>query len=155
MTSGRLKIKVVTNHTTFRAKFATPARKAANRRPHEYDDGAKRQPRRAPRPGSRAGYRPRRAHRRRGPLGHWRGVSPARALPVGAFHHPRRARIHRRHVGLVPLSGHPIGLRHVHARLQLPAVAQQQGHLRRSDDSRLHPRHRTRVRHRQIHPLPP
>ena len=44
------------------------------------------------------------------------------ALPGQALRHPRGARRDRRHLGPVPLSGHPLRLRHVHARLRVQAV---------------------------------
>ena len=47
---------------------------------------------------------------------------------------PRGARRDRRHVGPVPLPGHPLGLRHVHARLLLPAVGGSEGDRRRPVD---------------------
>ena len=37
-------------------------------------------------------------------------------MPGQDLRHPRGARRHRRHLGPVPLPGHPLGLRHVHAR---------------------------------------
>ena len=52
-----------------------------------------------------------------------------RALPRQELRDPRGARRDRRHLGPVPLPGHPLGLRHVHARLPLPAVG---GRRRRS-----------------------
>ena len=39
---------------------------------------------------------------------------------------------HRRHLGSVPLSRHPLGLRHVHAGLFVPAVDGGEGHRRRA-----------------------
>ena len=62
---------------------------------------------------------------------------------------------HRRHLGPVPLPGHPLRLRHVHARLLVPAVDGGEGDRRRPVDPRVHPRHRARVRHRRADPLPP
>ena len=44
---------------------------------------------------------------------------------------PRAARGQRRHVGPLPLPGHPLRLRHVHPRLPLQAVARRQGAGRR------------------------
>ena len=43
----------------------------------------------------------------------------------------RGARRHRRHLGPVPLPGHPLGLGHVHPRLLVPAVGGRQDHRRR------------------------
>ena len=58
-------------------------------------------------------------------------------------------------MGPVPVPGRALGLRHVHARLPLPPVAQQQGDRRRSVDPRLHPRDRERLRDRAQDPLQP
>ena len=54
----------------------------------------------------------------------------------------RRARRSRRHLGPVPLPGRPLRLRHVHARLPVPAVDGRQGARRRPVDPRLRPRDR-------------
>ena len=61
----------------------------------------------------------------------------------------------RRDLGPVPVPGRALGLRHVHARLPLPPVAQQQGDRRRAVDPRLHPRDRERLRDRAQDPLQP
>ena len=37
--------------------------------------------------------------------------------PQLTLHDPGAARAHRRHLGPVPLSGHPLGQRHLHAEL--------------------------------------
>ena len=50
----------------------------------------------------------------------------------------------RRHLGPVPVPGRAVGLRHVHARLPLPARGEQQGDRRRAVDPGLHPRDRER-----------
>ena len=44
---------------------------------------------------------------------------------------------HRRHLGPVPLPGHPLRLRHVHAGLPVPPVDRAPGHRRRQADPRL------------------
>ncbi len=64
------------------------------------------------------------------------------------------ARRHRRHLGPVPLSRHPLRFRHVHAGLPLQALARGQGHRRRPVDPQICARDRKRERHRQAHPLP-
>ena len=69
--------------------------------------------------------------RRRRPVRHRRGLPPAGGLPRQDLRDPRGARRARRDVGPVPLPGHPLGLRHVHARLQLPAVGGREGDRRR------------------------
>jgi NAD(P)-dependent dehydrogenase (short-subunit alcohol dehydrogenase family) len=92
----------------------------------------------------------RRAVRRR------RGLPPPGALPGAGLRHPRGARGHRRHLGPVPLPRRPLGLRHAHARLRLPAVARGQGHRRRPVHPEVRARHggehgvdrRVRFRHR-------
>ena len=86
---------------------------------------------------------------------------------IGAAHHlqtdcpwatlrdlrgPRR---HRRHVGPVPLPGHPLRLRHVHPRLLVPAVDRRAVDRRRRLDPAVHRGHRGRGRHRPAHPLRP
>ncbi|SOT41830.1 hypothetical protein F01_410337 [Burkholderia cenocepacia] len=133
------------------------ARSRRPRTPHDLDDDrparCAARPRRPPR--QRRQPRPRRADRRRRPVRHRRRVSPEAALPACERGDRRGARRDRRHLGPVPLSGRSFGFRHVHARLQLPPVAQRQGDLRRTDDPRLHPRHRAHLRHRQDDPLRP
>ena len=69
-------------------------------------------------------------------------------LPQQDLRDPRGARGDRRHLGPVPLPGHPLGLRHAHARLPLPAVDRRQGARRRPVDPRLRARHRARGGHR-------
>ena len=64
----------------------------------------------------------RRPDRRRRPLRHRRRLPPAAALPGQALRDPRGARRDRRHLGPVPLPRRPLRLRHVHARLLVPAV---------------------------------
>ena len=61
----------------------------------------------------------------------------------------------RRHLGPVPLPGHPLGLRHVHVQLPLAALAQRHRARRRAADPRLRPHRRPRVRRRRADPLPP
>ena len=50
---------------------------------------------------------------------------------MGPLRHLRGARRHRRHLGPVPLPGHPLRLRHVHPRLLVPAVGRREGDRRR------------------------
>ena len=69
--------------------------------------------------------------------------------------HPRGPRLHRRHLGSVPLSRHPLRQRHVHARLFVQAVDRTQGDRRRAADPELCPRDRGREWHRPEHPLQP
>ena len=76
----------------------------------------------------------RRADRRRRAVRHRRRLPPARALPRQDVRDPRGARRDRRHLGPVPLPGHPLGLRHVHARLLVPAVDGGEGDRRRPVD---------------------
>ena len=77
-------------------------------------------------------------------------------LPGQDVRDPRGARRDRRHVGPVPLPGHPLGLRPAHARLRVQAVDRA---TRRSPTAptilELPPRDRRRVRHRPPHPLRP
>ena len=42
--------------------------------------------------------------------------------PQLTLHDPGASRAHRRHLGPVPLSGHPLGQRHLHAELTVRAV---------------------------------
>src|ERR671911_637345 len=91
----------------------------------------------------------RRADRRSRPLGRRYRVPPPGALPRQELRDPRGARRHRRHLGPVPLPGHPLGLGHVHARLQLPPLARRQGDRRRPRDPQLRPRDRRRPRRRR------
>src|SRR5918995_810068 len=97
----------------------------------------------------------RRADRRGRPLGRRYRVPPPGALPRQELRDPRGARRHRRHLGPVPLPGHPLGLGHVHARLQLPPLARRQGDRRRPRDPQLRPRDRRRPRRRREDPVPP
>ena len=48
-------------------------------------------------------------------------------MPRQELRDPRGARLHRRHLGPVPLSRHPLRLRHVHARLFVQAVDRTEG----------------------------
>ena len=91
----------------------------------------------------------RRPDRRRRPLRHRRRLPPAGALPGQELRDPRGARRHRRHLGPLPLPGHPLGLRHAHARLPLQALDRREGDRRRPVDPRLRPRDRARGRHRR------
>ena len=77
----------------------------------------------------------RRPHRRRRHLRHRRGATTCRpSCPDKTLRDPRGARRDRRHLGPVPLPGHPLGLGHVHARLPVPAVDERQGDRRRPGD---------------------
>ncbi len=58
-------------------------------------------------------------------------------------------------MGPVPLSRRALRLRHVHARLPVPALEGSEGDRRRSRDPELHPRGRERQRNRPAHPLRP
>ncbi len=97
----------------------------------------------------------RRADRRRRAVRHRRGLSPAAEMPGQELRHSRGPRLHRRHLGPVPLSRHPLRLRHVHARLFVQAVDRAEGDRRRAADPELCPRDRGRERHRQEDPLQP
>ena len=80
------------------------------------------------------------------------GISAAYHLqtrcPRKTLRDPRGARAHRRHLGPVPLSGHPLGLGHVHARVLVPPLDGPEGDRRRPVDPRLHARDGRDVRHR-------
>ena len=105
-------------------------------------------------PGDHHGFRTfRRPDRRRRPVRHRRGLSPAAEVPGQEFCHSRGPRLHRRHLGSVPLSRHPLRLGHVHAGLFVQAVGRGQGDRRRAADPELCPRDRGRERHRQEDPL--
>ena len=80
-----------------------------------------------------------------------RGVPPHPRLPAAQLPHPRAAPGDRRHLGPVPLSRHPVRLGHVHLRLQLPAVAGDEGARRRHVDPRVRQRDRRRVRRARAH----
>ncbi len=67
------------------------------------------------------------------------GALPPDRVPVGQLRHLRGARRHRRHVGPVPLPGHPVRLRHVHPRLLVPAVGRREVDRRRRVDPAVHP----------------
>ena len=75
--------------------------------------------------------------------------------PGQELRHPRGPRLHRRHLGSVSLSRHPLRQRHVHARLFVQAVDRAEGDRRRAAHPELRPRDRGRERHRQEHPLQP
>ena len=75
--------------------------------------------------------------------------------PGKTLRDPRGPRRDRRHLGPVPLPGHPLGLRPAHLRLRLQAVDRGEGDRRRRGDPRLHPRDRRGERHRPPHPLRP
>ena len=93
----------------------------------------------------RARHRPRRRpDRRRRHLRHRRRLPPADKQPGHSLRDPRGARGHRRHLGPVPLPGHPLGLRPAHLRLRVQAVDGREGDRRRRRDPRLHPRDRAR-----------
>ena len=82
-------------------------------------------------------------------------LPPAVEVPRQDLRDPRGARGDRRHLGPLPLPRHPLGLRHVHARLPLPPVGGGEGDRRRPVDPRLHPRDGARPRRRPAHPLRP
>ena len=96
----------------------------------------------------------RRPHRRRRAVRHRRGLSPAGEVPGQELRHPRGPRLHRRHLGSVPLSRHPLRLGHVHARLFVQAVDRAEGDRRRAAISSTTSADRGRERHRQENPLP-
>ena len=76
----------------------------------------------------------RRADRRRRPVRHRRRAATCRRdCPGRTFAILEAPRRDRRHLGPVPLPGHPLGLGHVHARLLVPAV---DGGARRSPTAR-------------------
>ena len=80
-------------------------------------------------------------------------ATTCRRLPA-RLRDPGRARRPGRDLGPVPLPRSPIRLRHVHARLLLPALEGGQGHRRRAGHPEVSPGDRPRVRHRPPHPLP-
>ena len=61
---------------------------------------------------------------------------------MGHLRHLRGPRRDRRHLGPVPLPGHPVRLRHVHARLLVPAVGRREVDRRRRLDPAVHQGHR-------------
>ena len=75
--------------------------------------------------------------------------------PWATLRHLRGPRRDRRHVGPVPLPGHPVRLRHVHPRLLVPAVGRREVDRRRRVDPAVHQGHRGRGGHRRAHPLQP
>ena len=76
-------------------------------------------------------------------------------LPGRDVRDPRGARRHRRHLGPVPLSRHPLGLRHVHARLLVPAVDERRRRSPTAPSILEYIRETAReLRHRPQHPLP-
>ena len=98
----------------------------------------------------------RRPHRRRRPLRHRRRHHLQTSCPGKSLRDPRGARGDRRHLGPVPLSGHPLRFRHVHARLR----ASSRGRTRRRSPTARRScdyiaRDRGRARHRPPHPLRP
>ncbi len=97
----------------------------------------------------------RRADRRRRPVRHRRGLSPAAANVRARASPSSKAATHRRHLGPVPLSRHPLRLRHVHARLFVQAVDRGRRRSPTGRDPELCPRDRGRERHRQEDPLQP
>ena len=76
-------------------------------------------------------------------------------MPGQELRDPRGARLHRRHLGSVSLSRHPLRLGHVYARLFVQTVDRAEGDRRRAADSELRLRDRCRQWHRQEDPLPP
>ena len=99
---------------------------------------------------SRARRRP--DHRCRSVRDRRRGAADPRA-PRPELRGPRATRGQRRDVGPVPLPRHPVGLRHVHPRLPVQAVARRTGARRRPGDPRLRPRDRAGVRRGPADPL--
>src|SRR5260221_10661446 len=81
---------------------------------------------------------PRCPDRRSRAVRHRRRPLPAGPVPVGFVGHLRGPRRDRRHVGPVPVSGGPLRLRHVHARLRVPPVGRGQGDRGRRLDPGLH-----------------
>ena len=97
----------------------------------------------------------RRRHRRSRHLRHQRRLAPAGPLPRQELRGPRAPGEPRRHLGPVQVPGHPLGLRHVHARLPVQAVDVGEGHRRRPVDHVVSEGDGRRVRHRQAHPVRP
>ncbi len=84
-----------------------------------------------------------------------RGLPPGEALPRRGVGGARGARRGRRHLGPVPLPGHPLGLRHVHARLPVPALAWGVLHRHGGGDPRLRAGHGPRRGGDRADPLRP
>jgi hypothetical protein len=104
----------------------------------------------------RRGRAPRRADRRCRAVRHRRRAPPCSASAVGLdLRDPRVARRHRRHVGPVPLPRHPLRLRHVHARLPVPAVDRCAKAIADGASILQYIRDTARRRHRPQDPLPP
>ena len=72
--------------------------------------------------------------------GHRRRLPADARAPRRSLRDPRGPRRQRRHLGPLPLPRHPLGLRHVHPRLPVPALARATGARRRPVDPRLPPR---------------
>ncbi len=101
-------------------------------------------------------HRPRgRPDRRRGAVRHRRRLPSAGGVPGQELRDPGVPGRDRGHLGSLPVSRGPLGLRHVHPRLRLPAVEGLEGHRGRSGDPPLHRGHRRRVRRPGQDPLPP
>ncbi len=80
-------------------------------------------------------------------------VLPAARAPAAQLRRPGGARGLRRHLGPVPLPGHPLGLGPAHLRLRVQAVARRALDRRRRPDPRLCARGGGRARHRPEDPL--
>ena len=76
-------------------------------------------------------------------------------LPAQDVRDPRGPRRDRRHLGPVPLPGHPLRLRPAHLRLRVQALDERQRDRRRRRDPRLPARDGRRERPRAPHPLRP
>ena len=76
-------------------------------------------------------------------------------LPAQVVRDPRGARRDRRHLGPVPLPGHPLGLRPAHVRLRVQAVDERQRDRGRPGDPRLPRGGGRRERSGPAHPLRP
>ena len=73
--------------------------------------------------------------------------------PQLSYTDPGAARAHRRHVGPVPLSGHPLRQRHLHAEPALRAVDAARERGRRCRHPRVPDRRGPQARHRRAHPV--
>ncbi len=76
-----------------------------------------------------------------------------REHPQRSYADPGSARGLRRHLGPVPLPGHPVGLGPAHVRLRVQALARRARDRERRQDPRVRARDSGRVRHRRQDPL--
>ena len=104
--------------------------------------------------GERCG-RCRRVDRRGRTVRNRTGPRAADARALGHVRAARGARRHRRHVGSVPVPGHPVGLRPLHLRLPVPPVALEEGDRGRRQHPRLSARDAGRFRQRAARAPPP